>query len=270
MPPILIGRWGRNYLRVRGEYTRLAATASAKRELPPRARRIHANIHATLLNHGTTSACAENTAGGLVIHPHGGNYLRVRGEYAPAFAKKFLSLELPPRARRIRGGGVNNIHISGTTSACAENTPLLAPHALLARNYLRVRGEYQGDDSRNDNNQELPPRARRIQRNLDHSSYLCGTTSACAENTKQALRIGGLSRNYLRVRGEYISIRNRLATLMELPPRARRIRARLMLVKVRLGTTSACAENTTPARSIGKMNWNYLRVRGEYQAVIKQ
>ena len=30
----------------------------------------------------------------------------------------------------------------GTTSACAENTPLGMLHGMPSRNYLRVRGEY--------------------------------------------------------------------------------------------------------------------------------
>ena len=71
----------------------------------------------------------------------------------------------------------------GTTSACAENTSVDRALQLLARNYLRVRGEYSLDSSAIALRVELPPRARRILidtalRNSDH-----GTTSACAENT---------------------------------------------------------------------------------------
>ena len=33
-----------------------------------------------------------------------------------------------------------------------------------------------------------------------------------------------------------------------------------------MGTTSACAENTTITGLIGENRWNYLRVRGEYKA----
>ena len=53
------------------------------------------------------------------------------------------SLELPPRARRIR----NRVHTgrpaTGTTSACAENTICLVVAKLPGGNYLRVRGEYR-------------------------------------------------------------------------------------------------------------------------------
>ena len=51
---------------------------------------------------------------------------------------------------------------------------------------------------------------------------------------------------------------------MELPPRARRIRDRTVLVDVAHGTTSACAENTDFLDSAGDVGGNYLRVRGEY------
>ena len=55
------GGYQRNYLRVRGEYSRDSSDFTPWQELPPRARRIR--ISAELFGHavGTTSACAENT-----------------------------------------------------------------------------------------------------------------------------------------------------------------------------------------------------------------
>ena len=50
--------------------------------------------------------------------------------------------------------------------------------------------------------------------------------------------------NYLRVRGEYPEITITLAEDTELPPRARRIRRKSLSVRMGIGTTSACAENT--------------------------
>ena len=70
------------------------------------------------------------------------NYLRVRGEYRlmpDGFSKVE---ELPPRARRIQLVPVPQRSRVGTTSACAENTQTGATHPGRARNYLRVRGEY--------------------------------------------------------------------------------------------------------------------------------
>ena len=50
----------------------------------------------------------------------------------------------------------------------------------------------------------------------------------------------------------------------ELPPRARRIQPGDLQIQIRLGTTSACAENTTPTTNDNDDDGNYLRVRGEY------
>ena len=53
-----------------------------------------------------------------------------------------------------------------------------------------------------------------------------------------------ISRNYLRVRGEYFPLDAHLIIQMELPPRARRIQQRVTRLTSVVGTTSACAENT--------------------------
>ena len=71
------------------------------------------------------------------------NYLRVRGEYSTEFTVARWYLELPPRARRIRGCGFPDQGLEGTTSACAENTFPGAEQFGEFGNYLRVRGEYQ-------------------------------------------------------------------------------------------------------------------------------
>ena len=71
-----------------------------------------------------------------------------------------------------------------------------------------------------------------------------GTTSACAENTGFALSPLAVTRNYLRVRGEY--------------------RVPRFACVVCDGTTSACAENTIPQDQAIGDEGNYLRVRGEY------
>ena len=73
-----------------------------------------------------------------------------------------------------------------------------------------------------------------------------------------------LDRNYLRVRGEYIGVVIIGAIVVELPPRARRIRCGRNVSPKFTGTTSACAENTIPRPSVMDHEGNYLRVRGEY------
>ena len=57
---------------------------------------------------------------------------------------------------------------------------------------------------------------------------------------------------------------NRRGLELELPPHARRILNITELVRVLLGTTSACAENTAAGEIDYGIPGNYLRMRGEY------
>ena len=136
----------------------------------------------------------------------------------------------------------------------------------IARNYLRVRGEYDSLKSMIWRSRELPPRARRIPCPCTYRIVQIGTTSACAENTGDAYRPPSGSWNYLRVRGEYHYQRWSLPWLLELPPRARRIRYILSRRSSSVGTTSACAENTVSCPTPRSRQGNYLRVRGEYRS----
>ena len=112
----------RNYLRVRGEYPPDTAPDTNYPELPPRARRIPVADDALVPANGTTSACAENTMWWRSRSRGSGNYLRVRGEYSKPPSTLIASIELPPRARRIHEALAPYACVSGTTSACAENT----------------------------------------------------------------------------------------------------------------------------------------------------
>ena len=71
--------------------------------------------------------------------------------------------------------------------------------------------------------------------------------------------------NYLRVRGEYATTGRGISRALELPPRARRIRLGCTQSSPTVGTTSACAENTTQKPQMRSSTRNYLRVRGEYR-----
>ena len=115
-----------------------------------------------------------------------------------------LSVELPPRARRIFDIFPYSHIFIGTTSACAENT--IFERHLIGQdgNYLRVRGEYPVACVNVVTTMELPPRARRIPRRK------CSTSIFLV--------------NYLRVRGEYNICSYQPGKMRELPPRARRIR----------------------------------------------
>ena len=94
---------------------------------------------------------------------------------------------------------------------------------------------------------ELPPRARRIRGIVLAIDVQLGTTSACAENTCRLGQMWSWLGNYLRVRGEYCGFLAAELVDQELPPRARRIPETIAHKANILGTTSACAENTTRA-----------------------
>ena len=195
-----------NYLRVRGEYYAPEGPTVFIEELPPRARRIPEVAADPRSLVGTTSACAENTSGGGVEPAGYRNYLRVRGEYFPLPYRIRLTMELPPRARRIPDRDHGFDEMFGTTSACAENTYCSLFYHQAQWNYLRVRGEYLTPLLTPQPYTELPPRARRIlacERGFGCGS---GTTSACAENTPLGPLNSVCPGNYLRVRGEYFTL----------------------------------------------------------------
>ena len=134
---------------------------------------------------------------------------------------------------------------NGTTSACAENTRSDRGGALFVGNYLRVRGEYALLPELFLLKSELPPRARRILGKDFLGDFFIGTTSACAENTLAYRTARTFIGNYLRVRGEYLLDDHGGVVVWELPPRARRIHSHGDHFDEILGTTSACAENTS-------------------------
>ena len=189
----------------------------------------------------------------------------MRGEYQDTRYFCGPASELPPRARRIPCLTLPMLRTLGTTSACAENTPTPHQTYLVSGNYLRVRGEYAINSSAVADQAELPPRARRIQVRPQIFHHPEGTTSACAENTRGYENRGKVNGNYLRVRGEYCILCGWLHSIRELPPRARRIHRQAALPNLRIGTTSACAENTIRSVMLSCWNRNYLRVRGEYR-----
>ena len=131
-----------NYLRARGEYSKMASGACPGWELPPRTRRILPDINQWNNDIGTTSAHAENTP-----RQHAGmrvcaNYLRARGEYGNTPPRANAKWELPPRTRRIPTIALGGLGDLGTTSAHAENTGFTAFTQAGSWNYLRARGEY--------------------------------------------------------------------------------------------------------------------------------
>ena len=127
-----------------------------------------------------------------------------------------------------------------------------------------MRGEYFDGFRHRFGHWELPPHARRIQLHPRKPPTTSRTTSACAENTSFSGVGLPFDWNYLRMRGEYEEYAAAERVHPELPPRARRIHAFYLVAVEKLGTTSACAENTGVPSVKSRECRNYLRVRGEY------
>ena len=72
------------------------------------------------------------------------------------------------------------------------------------------------------------------------------------------------------MRGEYTCETTQIMTYGELPPRARRILCAVNATQSAIGTTSACAENTSGVAANSGWVVNYLRVRGEYPLIRPQ
>ena len=160
---------------------------------------------------------------------------------------------------------MNNIHISGTTSAYAENTKSLQDSTRCTWNYLRVRGEYLAAYLANDALGELTPRTRRILLRQIFRLIRFGTTSAYAENTVVTMALIYVAGNYLRVRGEYTRPLGEHLESLELPPRTRRIRYTAHEAIGISGTTSAYAENTGGLLTLCPAPRKYSPVPAEYR-----
>ena len=111
-----------NYLRARGEYNCGGEAWRLEWELPPRTRRILDSLVSKMEPIGTTSAHAENTYAHQWPPSPDQNYLRARGEYIAVLRSEELTMELPPRTRRIHALVEALGTHQGTTSAHAENT----------------------------------------------------------------------------------------------------------------------------------------------------
>ena len=192
-------------------------------ELPPHARRIPPLRTGRTPERGTTSACAENTVRETGKCRNVWNYLRMRGEYNIRSRSGRSAGELPPHARRILVSDIDKGLLTGTTSACAENTTHGSGTVSGDRNYLRMRGEYEVRSAPAGLLRELPPHARRIRYETTQNAIPIGTTSACAENTWGLGCFVKREWNYLRMRGEYRNGLSIAFVYQELPPHARRI-----------------------------------------------
>ena len=111
-------------------------------------------------------------------------------------------------------------------------------------------------------NQGSPPRVRSRLGYIEVGHGVGGITSACAEQTSSGSLSSCVSGDHLRVCGADTPVVSILAAGVGSPPR---VRSRLDFTYHLVfedGITSACAEQTSPARSTANAKQDHLRVCG--------
>ncbi len=235
---------------------------------PPPARR--ARILAEML-HATerfTSACAESTRKRVPTSVGWTVHLRLRGEHRARWLDSHTPSGSPPPARRARKTWDFPSPRRWFTSACAESTDPArhVPHGEPV--HLRLRGEHSSAVASGAAGGGSPPPARRARPGEQDHHVGRRFTSACAESTGSSSGIWGNTAVHLRLRGEHMVCRKRMAFRSGSPPPARRARAGAGAGGHGHRFTSACAESTPGPRSTRRSRAVHLRLRGEHSSAV--
>ena len=151
---------------------------------------------------------------------------------------------------------------AGTTPACAEQTLARINEPSAFRDYPRVCGADQDDGKTAMAMQGLPPRVRGRPERWQNGHGHAGTTPACAGQTQRANSQEILTRDYPRVCGADSATWWPQSWGWGLPPRVRGRLPDKVLVGPVLGTTPACAGQTSLAARPQVNTRDYPRVCG--------
>ena len=175
---------------------------------------------------------------------------------------KELTVGSPPRVRSRHHARPQALRSIGITSACAEQTVVPGVSVMVPTDHLRVCGADMGvtmDDGRSEGS---PPRVRSRRTAMARIHRIVRITSACAEQTSTPILSVLEDRDHLRVCGADHSPPYPRASTYGSPPRVRSRPPRRPRTTLRLGITSACAEQTH-APSSGRQDCrDHLRVCG--------
>ena len=229
---------------------------------PPRVRSRRHVRRGTADNPGITSACAEQTITQGGSSPANGDHLRVCGADVQQIPPVFEHLGSPPRVRSRPHHPDVAVGAVGITSACAEQTYGCSPHAKPSKDHLRVCGADGMTSAFLPPQPGSPPRVRsRLQREHGHQ-MVAGITSACAEQTSLECSRSWSDWDHLRVCGADSASISSASTRSGSPPRVRSRPGGLGSVRIAVGITSACAEQTIVAEEREKPKRDHLRVCG--------
>ena len=168
---------------------------------PPRVRSRRGGQHATGLNAGITSACAEQTDGTVYTMRPLGDHLRVCGADRDIMRIHRLDKGSPPRVRSRRLLPRLARTPCGITSACAEQTVPDSPVVVVPTDHLRVCGADVAKHMSLQYDCGSPPRVRSRHGSAGRAAGCSGITSACAEQTCQPADLAESAGDHLRVCG---------------------------------------------------------------------
>ena len=229
---------------------------------PPRVRSRPPRLNQTCIPVGITSACAEQTKSARVPPGPGWDHLRVCGADTVGDGRDAVHWGSPPRVRSrhdwFYGAGAR----VGITSACAEQTPLIASSRRPSWDHLRVCGADLASNGRTCATLGSPPRVRSRQSLVSLHGCAVGITSACAEQTSPILGKSWLLRDHLRVCGADKALQQVPEVRTGSPPRVRSRPWNRCCPRFRAGITSACAEQTQGRASPCPHPRDHLRVCG--------
>ena len=109
-----------------------------------------------------------------------GNTPACAGKSRRSFSSSHCMMEIPPRARGRDHVSDQGYCLHGNTPACAGKSASHRPDTPATRKYPRVRGEEELVTLRGNSGQEIPPRARGREAELQDHAKEFGNTPACA------------------------------------------------------------------------------------------
>ena len=168
----------------------------------------------------------------------------------------------PPRVRSRHAEAAASPAHRRITSACAEQTGVPVEAGNVLGDHLRVCGADANYTPGMGDVVGSPPRVRSRRCLRCSLPHRCRITSACAEQTAIIMENGSNHGDHLRVCGADTASDLNVAVPTGSPPRVRSRLLRWFRCILRVGITSACAEQTRPVTRRVITPWDHLRVCG--------
>ncbi len=249
---------------MRGEHGLRGARHHGPEGPSPRARGARPRPRRVPGRRGIIPACAGSTRPAARGRGRPRDHPRVRGEHDSRNTSPAAYQGPSPRAR-----GAPRLYpragpVPGTIPACAGSTKLNQYLRDAIRDHPRVRGEHTIRHPATSTNVGPSPRARGARGGHGAGGGRRGTIPACAGSTGVRCSVRLWTGDHPRVRGEHSSPALAKHADWGPSPRARGALKKIEDEGHRIGTISACAGSTEPARTLIASHWDHPRVRGEH------